>query len=193
LKNYKKSNAEAKQALISYNGKVYDVSNEASRQNPTLFYQFSGHDISFTLNSFSLEKNDVDKFGFMFPTNVTKLWEERLSRYPCVGVLKNPLRVFTLNELSKFKGEMGRPCYLACNGVVYDVSLIESYQPGQSYSLFAGADCSYSLGAMSLNPVDVGKQDYKLTEKQKVVLADWQKTFQERYPIIGVLKSTSKL
>jgi len=34
-------------------------------------------------------------------------------------------RKFTIDELKSFDGRDGRPCYTACDGIVYDVS--ESY------------------------------------------------------------------
>lgn len=49
---------------------------------------------------------------------------------------------FTLNELAQFDGTMGRPAYVAVNGIVYDVSTNSKWSGATHYGLTAGKDLS---------------------------------------------------
>ncbi|NMM63839.1 cytochrome B5 [Clostridium sp. P21] len=53
-----------------------------------------------------------------------------------------PLRKFTIEELSKYDGSMGKPAYVAVNGVVYDVSRSSVWGGGTHFGLYAGKDLS---------------------------------------------------
>lgn len=49
-------------------------------------------------------------------------------------------REFTLAELANFNGAIGKPAYVAVNGVVYDVSLEATWGGGSHFGLIAGKD-----------------------------------------------------
>lgn len=47
-------------------------------------------------------------------------------------------RKFTLNELAQYDGTMGKPAYVAVNGIVYDVTNISKWRGGKHYGLTSG-------------------------------------------------------
>lgn len=47
---------------------------------------------------------------------------------------------FTLEELSNYNGERGKPAYVAVNGIVYDVSTNISWGGGTHFGLYSGKD-----------------------------------------------------
>lgn len=51
-----------------------------------------------------------------------------------------PQREFTLEELATYDGSMGRPAYVAVNGIVYDVSLEKTWAGATHFGLVAGKD-----------------------------------------------------
>lgn len=51
-------------------------------------------------------------------------------------------RKFTLEELSKYNGIGGNPAYVSVNGVVYDVSSIQSWAGGAHFGVSAGIDAT---------------------------------------------------
>lgn len=52
------------------------------------------------------------------------------------------IREFTLSELAQYDGTMGKPAYVAVNGIVYDVSNISKWSGGTHHGLTAGKDLS---------------------------------------------------
>jgi predicted heme/steroid binding protein len=55
-------------------------------------------------------------------------------------------RTFTERELQHYNGESGQPAYIACDGVVYDVTDCPKWRTGLHEQLhFAGADLTRSL------------------------------------------------
>ena len=56
-------------------------------------------------------------------------------------------RLFTESELRDYDGSQGRAVYVACRGVVYDVSDAPLWRSGMHQALhYAGLDLSRSLG-----------------------------------------------
>jgi mannose-6-phosphate isomerase-like protein (cupin superfamily)/predicted heme/steroid binding protein len=49
---------------------------------------------------------------------------------------------FTLSELAQYDGTMGKPAYVAVNGIVYDVSANSKWSGAAHYGLTAGKDLS---------------------------------------------------
>ncbi|KAI8100875.1 hypothetical protein M9434_005260 [Picochlorum sp. BPE23] len=95
----------------------------------------------------------------------------------------------TLEELSKYNGmDPCRPLSVAVRGHVYDVSQgVEFYGPGKAYSVYAGREISRALAMMSLNEEDCNDNISSLSEKEKEVLAQWEKKFSQKYPKIGTV------
>ncbi len=55
-------------------------------------------------------------------------------------------RVFTERELQQYNGSRGRPVYIACQGVVYDVSAAPLWRTGMHQDLhYAGIDLTRSF------------------------------------------------
>ncbi|WP_246577924.1 cytochrome b5 domain-containing protein [Clostridium psychrophilum] len=77
-------------------------------------------------------------------TPVTFLYEDEYidnTRYTFKKNLKRQ-RNFTLEELSKYNGIGGNPAYVSVNGVVYDVSSIQSWAGGAHFGVSAGIDAT---------------------------------------------------
>lgn len=55
------------------------------------------------------------------------------------GIYKRQQK-FTLEELSKYNGIGGNAAYVSVNGIVYDVSSIQSWSGGVHFGLSAGSD-----------------------------------------------------
>lgn len=58
------------------------------------------------------------------------------------GNLCRQSREFTLDELAQYDGSMGRPAYVAVNGIVYDVSNEATWGGASHFGLMAGMDLS---------------------------------------------------
>jgi predicted heme/steroid binding protein/mannose-6-phosphate isomerase-like protein (cupin superfamily) len=56
-------------------------------------------------------------------------------------------REFTLSELAQYDGTMGKPAYVAVNGIVYDVSNNSKWSKGTHHGLTAGKDLSSQFGS----------------------------------------------
>jgi predicted heme/steroid binding protein len=55
---------------------------------------------------------------------------------------RQPEKQFTREELVKYDGSMGKPAYVAVNGIVYDVSWNKSWSGGTHFGVYAGKDLS---------------------------------------------------
>jgi membrane-associated progesterone receptor component len=99
------------------------------------------------------------------------------------------LQEFTEESLSQYNGsDPSLPVYISVMGNVYDVSSKrEMYQPGSSYSVFAGKDPSKALGKSSLNINEISSDYSSLNEEEMKVLLDWKAYYDKRYPVIGHL------
>lgn len=94
---------------------------------------------------------------------------------------------FTLQQLKQYDGtDSSKPIYVAIKGRVFDVSTGNTfYGPGGAYALFAGKDASRALAKMSKNEDDVVSNIDGLSDKEIEVLADWEKKFEAKYPVVG--------
>jgi len=115
-------------------------------------------------------------------------------------------RVLTREEIAKYNGRTDTsesfdipegyaiaPIYLGAGDKVYDVSFggVGFYGAGGGYNRFAGKDASRALAKMSFEPEDIENSNVDdLEEKNKKILADWIKTFEEKkkYPVVGKIK-----
>ncbi|WOL08618.1 putative steroid-binding protein 3 [Canna indica] len=97
----------------------------------------------------------------------------------------------TVQQLRGFDGsDASKPIYVAVRGAIYDVSSGKGfYGPGGPYAIFAGREASRALAKMSKEEEDVCGNLGGLSDKELGVLADWEKKFQAKYPIVGRLAS----
>ncbi|KAH6790925.1 membrane-associated progesterone binding protein 2 [Perilla frutescens var. frutescens] len=95
----------------------------------------------------------------------------------------------TPQQLKAYDGsDPSKPIYVAIRGRIYDVTSGKSfYGPGGSYCVFSGKDASRALAKMSKDESDVVPDIDGLTEKEIGVLADWEKKFQAKYPVVGTV------
>ncbi|KAK6927668.1 Cytochrome b5-like heme/steroid binding domain [Dillenia turbinata] len=94
---------------------------------------------------------------------------------------------FTGQDLRSYNGsDSSKPIYIAIKGRVFDVSAGKSfYGPGGAYAMFAGRDASRALAKMSKEEADISASLDGLSEKELGVLADWEKKFEAKYPVVG--------
>ncbi|KAK1276862.1 putative steroid-binding protein 3 [Acorus gramineus] len=95
----------------------------------------------------------------------------------------------TADQLRAYDGsDPGKPIYLAVKGTVYDVTSGKSfYGPGGDYCMFSGREAGRALAKMSKEESDVNGDLEGLSEKELGVLADWEKKFQAKYPVVARL------
>ncbi|KAK6005323.1 hypothetical protein QM012_008102 [Aureobasidium pullulans] len=108
----------------------------------------------------------------------------------------------SLDYLSKCDGtHEGYPTYVAIKvkldnagcgikadvrqGTVFDVTGNKAYEPGASYSVFAGKDASRALAQSSLKKEECRPEWEDLKPEHKKVLDDWFTFFSKRYNIKG--------
>ncbi|XP_068314278.1 probable steroid-binding protein 3 [Pyrus communis] len=98
---------------------------------------------------------------------------------------------FTAQHLIQYNGtDPSKPIYVALNGRVFDVTDGKSfYGPGGPYAVFAGKDASRALAKMTTNDEDINASLDGLTEKELGVLADFEKKFEAKYPVVGRVAS----
>lgn len=63
--------------------------------------------------------------------------------------------LLTLEELSEYDGQDGRPAYIAVEGVVYDVSIVTAWMGGKHQGYFAGQDVTEKIKEISPHGVRV--------------------------------------
>jgi|APSaa5957512622_1039677.scaffolds.fasta_scaffold57852_2 predicted heme/steroid binding protein len=61
----------------------------------------------------------------------------------------------TIEELSEFDGQDGRPAYIAVDGIIYDVSIIAAWMGGKHKEYFAGQDITEPIKSISPHGVSV--------------------------------------
>ena len=98
----------------------------------------------------------------------------------------------TPQELEQYDGRDGK-IYLACGGLIFDVSDSPSYQKGGSYSMFAGKDASVSLAKYSFKDeyLSMRPDEANLSPSQLKAIMSWKKFYSEKYPIVGEIVYTS--
>ncbi|XP_010670833.2 probable steroid-binding protein 3 [Beta vulgaris subsp. vulgaris] len=94
---------------------------------------------------------------------------------------------FTPQQLKQYDGsDPSKPIYVAIKGRVFDVSTGNNfYGPGGAYAMFSGKDASRALAKMSKNEDDVVSSIDGLSQKELDVLADWERKFEAKYPVVG--------
>eukprot|EP01083_Nonionella_stella_P154718 498916_1 len=112
---------------------------------------------------------------------------ERLARLP-VGKL-------TLDQISSFNGENDSRILCSVCGRIFDLTKGRDFygHPDGPYNCFTGADASYMLGAMSLDPTHRNKKDFEQDGDHIITLSDWISRFRSKYPIVGRLEGYQEL
>ena len=64
------------------------------------------------------------------------------------------LNLMDMNELQKHNGKGGKKAYVACKGLVYDVTKNDVYSGEGGYNCFAGKDATVALGKMEFDKVN---------------------------------------
>lgn len=98
----------------------------------------------------------------------------------------------TPSELAEFDGR-NEKIYLACGGLIFDVTNSPAYQKGGSYSLFAGKDASVALAKYSFQEefLTMRPEEANLTPGQLESIENWKSFYSEKYPIVGELYYSS--
>ena len=98
----------------------------------------------------------------------------------------------TPQELEQYDGRDGK-IYLACGGLIFDVTDAPSNQKGGSYSMFGGKDASVSLAKYSFKEeyLTMRVDEANLTPSQLKAIDSWKEFYSEKYPIVGELVYTS--
>lgn len=65
--------------------------------------------------------------------------------------------VLTVDELSEFNGEDGKPAYVAVDGVIYDVTNVSFWAGGEHNGFTAGSDLTEEI--KNVSPHGVSKLD----------------------------------
>lgn len=96
------------------------------------------------------------------------------------------VKVFSKEELAKFKGDNGETIYLALVGKVYDVSRgRKHYGPGGGYEFFAGKDGSKAYVTGQFNSEGLVDDISELTPAEILALNDWSSFYEKDYIFVG--------
>merc|ERR1712086_493729 len=94
----------------------------------------------------------------------------------------------TLTELSLFKGseDSAGLIYIACKGVIFDVTESPHYKPGSGYHIFVGTDASVALARMNLTGEFLNQWGLiELNKEEQGNLEGFYQLYAGKYPIIG--------
>ena len=96
--------------------------------------------------------------------------------------------MLTVEELEQYDGRNGK-IYLACGGLIFDVTDSPTYQPKGSYAMFAGKDASVALAKFSFDKkwLTMRPEDADLSEGHLKAIEGWKEFYEEKYPIVGEL------
>lgn len=101
---------------------------------------------------------------------------------------KEPDRIFTKEELAKYKGQDGGDIYLAILGKVFDVTRGRDYYgPGGGYEFFSGVDGSRAFVSGNFKPDGLIEDISDLTNQDYIGLRDWVDFYAKDYKYIGKL------
>ncbi|KAG5180758.1 hypothetical protein JKP88DRAFT_200130 [Tribonema minus] len=192
-------------------GYVFDVSSDPGVYGEGGRYHFlTRHDASYCLATGSCDAADLDRedLSCLTPQQQRTLsgWVEMLQAKGCAVlgrlVRTPPPKPFQRHELRHFNGRQSQvpagyaipPMYMACNGVVFDVSFggLDMYDVGCPYACLVGNDASCVLARMSMTQADIdGTLDMaNLSEKEQRNLTAWEaKLRQKGYPVVGYMRA----
>uniref|UniRef100_A0A0G4FB31 Cytochrome b5 heme-binding domain-containing protein n=1 Tax=Chromera velia CCMP2878 TaxID=1169474 RepID=A0A0G4FB31_9ALVE len=97
---------------------------------------------------------------------------------------------FTPAELAEFDGSDGKPVYIGCKGVVYDMTSHPDgrtmYGPGGSYNVFAGKDATRAFAKFNFDQQEMNKGDWSdLNVFENEMLQSWVDKFDSKYDVVG--------
>jgi len=209
----KDKDGQDKPVYLSVNTIVFDVTSGRDFYGPDGPYEkFAGRECGVALAKMSFDEALLDNLDGVQDLKYSEKcelegWIEKFRDYRCYPVkgryvpqtsMPDPNRIVTKEELAKVahnvpEGYAAAPIYVGAGDKVYDMSFggVTFYGKGGPYSKFAGKDASRSLAKMSLDDADFENASTSdLTDKQRKVLQDWIKTFEEKklYPVVGRLK-----
>ncbi|WP_243240334.1 DUF5661 family protein [Clostridium cibarium] len=78
-------------------------------------------------------------------TRLSKLENDAKAYWTSSRCYLRQVKEFTLNELSEYDGTLGKPAYVAVNGIVYDVSKNPHWNASVHHGLTAGKDLSFEF------------------------------------------------
>ncbi|XP_070578158.1 neudesin-like [Ptychodera flava] len=119
--------------------------------------------------------------------------KDKKAKGPSPDRIREPLRMFTDEDLAKYDGSVPRlPIYLAVKGVVFDVSSApEFYGKDAPYNALTGKDSTRAVAKMSLAPEDLTADVTGLTDSQLEDLENvFQNTYKKKYPVVGHMAFT---
>jgi membrane-associated progesterone receptor component len=205
---------ENKPVYLSLNGTVFDVSDGRDFYGAGGPYEmFAGRECGVALAKMSFDTSLLDDMDGCVKLNhgermELENWIEKFTHYRCYPVLGKLIpddklpssnRIVSKEELALFDGS-GKapegyatpPIYIGAGDKIFDASFggVAFYGKGCSYNRFAGKDASRALAKMSFDSADTENPSISdLSEKERKVLDDWVKTFEERkgYPCVGRL------
>lgn len=80
-------------------------------------------------------------------TRLKKFEEEAKAYWSTKREYYRQTKEFTLSELAQYDGTMGKPAYVAVNGIVYDVSGNPKWSGAKHFGLTPGKDLSSQFGS----------------------------------------------
>lgn len=211
---------DLKPVYLSINGIVFDTSAGRNFYGPGGPYEiFAGHECGVALAKMSFDTEFLDDLEGCQKLNFGEReeldnWSSKFSLIRCYPIkgrlvpdnkLPSSARTVTKQELEANNGAgkvpdgyATAPIYLGAGDKVYDVSFggVGFYGTGGPYNRFAGKNASRALALMSFDPADCANTSVDdLSDKQKKVLADWIKTFEEKkgYPCVGGLEKNKSV
>lgn len=102
---------------------------------------------------------------------------------------KKPLPELPYAHLVLHNGQKRPKSYLACNGLVFDVTESEAYKPEGDYYKLVGKDASVALARMSMSEedLDLRLEDVRLSAKEQKTLKEWEVYFRKKYKVVARL------
>lgn len=99
----------------------------------------------------------------------------------------------TREQLKEYDGKNG-VTYLACGGLIFDVSESDTYGPKGMYGMFAGKDASVPLARMSFDKkyLEMSIEEAELSEGHLKSVESWKEFYLDKYPVVGELIESPK-
>ncbi|OMJ87671.1 hypothetical protein SteCoe_10598 [Stentor coeruleus] len=97
-------------------------------------------------------------------------------------------KTFTIEELAQYNGDNGMR-YIACDGLVFDVTGVAVYEPGGSYPMLVGKDITVGLAWNSYEEKWLNTHPYevKLSPNQQKAVTSWKNFLEKKYKIVGTI------